>query len=62
MDDGWMPCCRECGEPYKDGEIGEVKNYPDDGLVTIFFTCENCRVESQFIYQPYKSEEYMGEG
>ena len=58
--DGWMPCCSECGQPFGDGDIGDVKNYPDDGLVAVFFKCENCKddagdsLESRFNYQPYK--------
>jgi hypothetical protein len=58
--DGWMPCCSKCGEPYPDAEPADVKNYPDDGLVAVFFKCENCKdengepLESMFYYKPYK--------
>ena len=54
MGDGDMPCCGKCGKAYGDGEIGDVKNYPDDGLVVVFFTCEHCKEESQFYYIRYK--------
>ena len=50
--DGHEPCCGKCGEPYGDGDIGEVKNYPDDGEIAVFFTCEACHEESQFSYRP----------
>ena len=53
-----MPCCAFCGLPYPDAHIGEVKNYPDDGVILVFFTCETCNKESEFIYIPdIKGEE-----
>lgn len=45
--DGYLPVCK-CGQPYGDAHIGEVKNYPDDGVVAVFFTCETCKEECQF--------------
>ncbi|MDD1469617.1 hypothetical protein MEO43_31285 [Dolichospermum sp. ST_sed5] len=55
--DGWMPCCFKCGEPFDDGDIGDAKNYPDDGVIAVFYTCEKCDVESEFIYVPIVVEE-----
>ncbi len=62
--DGWMPCCGKCGEPFSDAHPGDVKNYPDDGLVAVFFKCDNCtepdgfggllRLESIFYYKPMR--------
>ena len=52
--DGWMPCCKKCGEPFPDGMIGDVKNYPDDGVVAVFFSCEHCNEESDFTYRPFR--------
>ena len=49
---GGMPMCGECKVPYSDGHVGEVKNYPDDGIVAVFFTCEECGKESTFYYTP----------
>lgn len=59
MKDGYKPCCAFCGQPYPDGEIGDVKNYPADGLVSVFFTCEKCGKESEFLYEPYKPLHYL---
>jgi len=50
--DGWMPCCNKCGKPYPDAHIGDVKNYPEDGAIAVFFTCEECGEESDFTYNP----------
>ena len=52
-----MPCCHKCGEPFADGDIGDAKNYPDDGVIAVFFTCEDCKEESEFIYVPIVVEE-----
>lgn len=54
-DDGWLPICGNCDAPYPDSHIGDVKNYPDDGLIAVFFTCEKCGVESSFEYIPYRT-------
>lgn len=51
--DGYMPCCNLCHKPFEDGDIGEVKNYPEDGLVSVFFECKTCKEESSFCYKPY---------
>jgi hypothetical protein len=50
--DGFVPCCYNCGKPFADGDIGDAKNYPDDGVVAVFYTCEKCDVESEFVYVP----------
>ena len=61
-DDGWMPCCAYCSKVFADAEIGDVKNYPEDGHVSVFFECKDCDEESQFIYTPVKvGKEYYGE-
>ena len=61
--DGYKPCCAKCGKPFPDAEVGDVKNYPDDGLIMAFFTCEQCGEESKFTYEPYQPEnELMAEG
>lgn len=52
--DGEMPCCAKCQEPYGDGDIGDAKNYPEDGVIAVFFTCEKCKEESQFTYVPWR--------
>ncbi len=54
MKDGYMPCCGKCGKPYPDAEPGDVKNYPDDGAVAVFFTCDVCKEESSFTYKPVR--------
>lgn len=51
--DGYMPVCPKCHTPYEDSEIGDVKNYPEDGLVSVFFTCKKCGEETSFTYRPY---------
>ena len=51
--DGWMIVCPECNEPIPDGEIGDAKNYPEDGDIAVFFKCPNCGAEDiEGIYQP----------
>ena len=50
--DGIMPCCKKCGKAFADGDIGDVKNYPEDGVVAVFFKCESCGEESDFTYVP----------
>lgn len=52
--DGYMPCCYSCGKPYADGDIGDVKNYPDDGAIAVFFICGDCDEESMFVYKPLR--------
>jgi hypothetical protein len=50
-----MIVCPLCLEPIQDGEIGEVKNYPEDGRIAVFFDCPNpnCPGEDiEGIYQP----------
>jgi RNase P subunit RPR2 len=54
--DGYMPCCKKCGNPFEDAEVGDVKNYPEDGGIAVFFTCEDCKEESEFTYKPDMSD------
>ena len=39
-----------CGTVYEDADVGDVKNYPDDGGFAIFMTCESCGDESEAIF------------
>jgi len=67
--DGIMPVCPYCEKPYTDGHVGDFKNYPADGLITVFFECErsSCpsndplsrfhREDAIFYYVPYKPKE-----
>ena len=48
--DGVMPVCPSCGETYPDACYGEVKNYPDDGGLTVFMKCENCDEEAEAFF------------
>ena len=50
--DGYMPVCPKCHTPFEDSEIGDVKNYPEDGVVAVFFKCKKCGTETDFIYVP----------
>jgi DNA-directed RNA polymerase subunit M/transcription elongation factor TFIIS len=44
--DGWKPVCPKCGYEFEDGETnGSLKNYPDDGVVAVFFNCPRCKEE-----------------
>jgi hypothetical protein len=52
-----VPACPTCTIPFPDGEAGDVKNYRDDKLFAIFFTCENCHRESEFYAKYYKPKE-----
>lgn len=54
-DDGFKPVCA-CGHEFEDGQIGDVKNYPEDGIVAVFFPCPKCKEESSFEYLPYWPE------
>jgi hypothetical protein len=54
--DGWKPVCGKCKKAFPDAEIGDTKNYPEDGLLAVFYTCESCHEESDFVYQPYEPE------
>ncbi|KKR01650.1 MAG: hypothetical protein UT24_C0003G0057 [Candidatus Woesebacteria bacterium GW2011_GWB1_39_12] len=62
--DGYMPCCSKCHKPFEDAEIGDVKNYPEDGRVSVFFKCNSCRdeggadLESDFTYKPDLKDEF----
>ncbi len=59
-----MPCCGYCGQPFPDAEPGDVKNYPEDGIVAVFFECDACSItkedgtvikkESIFYYKPMR--------
>ena len=40
--DNPIPVCPYCDEPYGDGDIFNVKNYPDDGGAVMFLICEDC--------------------
>ena len=54
-DDGFLPVCK-CRHEFEDAAIGEVKNYPDDGEVAVFFPCPKCKEEVSFTYVPYWPE------
>jgi len=54
--DGWKPVCGKCSLEFEDGEIGNTKNYSEDGIMAVFFTCPECKEESEFYYQPFKPE------
>ncbi|MEW6540596.1 MAG: hypothetical protein AB1402_03125 [Bacillota bacterium] len=54
--DGYMPVCGNCEKAFPDAEIGTAKNYPDDGLVAVFFECGYCGEESVHYYQPYEGD------
>lgn len=50
MDDGDIPICPYCEKPYEDGAIFDVKNYPADGRAAMFFNCDVCNKEAQYIF------------
>ncbi len=56
--DEYQPVCRKCEETYPDGQIFDVKNYPDDGGATLFLKCEKCGYEAQlnFEWKPFVPE------
>lgn len=56
--DGVLPVCPYCDTPYPDACYGEVKNYPEDGMVSVFMRCEggSCNEESQAIFSWKKVE------
>ena len=37
------PVCPYCEDPYCDGDIFDVKNYPADGGGIMFLICQNCK-------------------
>jgi hypothetical protein len=37
------PVCPYCDKPYGDGDIFDVKNYPDDGGAIMFLICQYCK-------------------
>ena len=45
--DGVLPVCPHCGVEYPDACVGDVKNYPDDGMVAVFMICESCGEEAE---------------
>jgi len=51
------PKCSYCEEPYGDGDIFEIKNYPHDGHACIFFPCETCKEEARLIVPWVKIKE-----
>jgi len=51
LDDGDEPICPYCNTSYGDGDIFEIKNYPDDGMASIFFPCEECGEEARLIIE-----------
>ncbi len=67
--DGVMPVCPYCEQPYADGDVGDFKNYPADGLIAVFFMCERSDCPSNspeseyhkedaiFYYVPYEPEQ-----
>ncbi len=62
--DGHMPCCAWCGKPFRDANCGDFKNYPVDGVISIFFVCEEpgCPSkgdESVFTYKPLLDREII---
>lgn len=59
-----MPICGWCGKPFRDGNCGDFKNYPADGVVSVFFICEepNCPSEGDetvFTYRPLVDRETL---
>lgn len=55
--DGDMPACPYCDKLYEDAARFDIKNYPDDGMAAIFFSCENCKKEAQIIIEWSKIRE-----
>lgn len=47
----WFPVCPKCGSRYYDGQILDVKNYPDDGSGLMFLACESCGTEAQLGFE-----------
>ena len=47
--DGDKPVCPFCDRPYGDGDIFDVKNYPEDGGAVMFFECEVCEKEASIL-------------
>ena len=41
-DDGDKPVCPYCNKPYPDAAVFDIKNYPEDGTLALFFPCERC--------------------
>lgn len=57
MDDGDKPVCPYCIVPYGDGDIFDIKNYPDSGMAAIFFMCEECQKEAELVIEWIKVKE-----
>lgn len=47
----WFPVCPSCEKRYEDGQILDIKNYPDDGGGLLFLECEGCHVETQLVFE-----------
>lgn len=45
-----VPACPYCKEVYQDSAIFDVKNYPADGNAIMFFECEECNEEAEFVF------------
>lgn len=46
----WFPVCPSCSKRYGDGQILDVKNYPDDGMGIVFLECVYCGVEAEIAF------------
>lgn len=47
-----FPVCPYCGRPYGDGDIFDVKNYPDDGGAIMFLKHDSCEgKEAQLFFE-----------
>ena len=55
--DGVMPVCPYCDRPYIDAHVGDFKNYPADGLLTVFFICERRDCQSNDPTTEYYKED-----
>ena len=49
--DGLLPMCPYCGVEYSDTCYGEVKNYPDDGVLAVFMQCKNCDKTARVLFE-----------
>lgn len=49
--DEWFPVCPKCSKRYTDGQILDIKNYPDDGGGMLFLECEYCQVEAALDFE-----------
>lgn len=49
--DGVCPVCPHCELEYPDASYGEIKNYPEDGMVAVFMYCEHCATEAEVLFE-----------